>query len=90
MLHFALIYLQIFEVDMKSGRIDVEGEGERDSFLLRYLFLWSKLQCYAAVLWCKQCESVHISCFNSSLFLPTFALDVKMLFLRLYQVKQGT
>ncbi|KAK4830936.1 hypothetical protein QYF61_014309 [Mycteria americana] len=25
----------IFEVDMKSGRIDVEGEGERDSFLLR-------------------------------------------------------
>lgn len=39
MLHFALIYLQIFEVDMKSGRIDVEGEGERDSFLRKYLFL---------------------------------------------------
>lgn len=39
MLYFALIYLQIFEVGMKFGRINVKGEGERDSFLLRYLFL---------------------------------------------------
>lgn len=39
MLHFPLIYLQIFEVDMKLGRIDVEGERERNSFLLGYLFL---------------------------------------------------
>lgn len=41
MLHFALIYLQIcgYEVDMKSGRVDVEGQGERDSSLWRYLFL---------------------------------------------------
>lgn len=39
MRHCALIYSQIFEVDMKLGRIDVEREGERDSFLWRYLFL---------------------------------------------------
>lgn len=32
MLHFALMYLQIFEVDMKLGRTDVEGEGERQLF----------------------------------------------------------
>lgn len=72
---------------MKCGRIDVEGEGKRDSSLLRFFSFevnWNIMPQYCG----QECAGAHISPINSSIFSSIFALHKKILFLRLYQAKQ--